>query len=203
MTLARTPADAKRAAFVDTACELFFAQGYGATSMSSVAARVGGSKTTLWSYFPSKEALFAAVVDALIERYGQALDVAVPDAIELRDGLRRFGAATMRVAISPPVLALHRLIIGEAGRFPELGSLFHQRGPGRGEAGLAAWLETQMDRRVLRQGPPTRAARQFAQLCQAGVHQACLYGLQPFATADEIARDIEAAVDIFVRGWTA
>ena len=46
----------------------FLRDGYGQTSMSSIAADVGGSKTTLWNYFPSKEDLFAAVVDDQVER---------------------------------------------------------------------------------------------------------------------------------------
>src|SRR3546814_10314431 len=53
---------ARRKAFVDAAREGFFANGYAGTTMSSIASTVGGSKTTLWSYFPSKEALFEAVV---------------------------------------------------------------------------------------------------------------------------------------------
>lgn len=201
MILSRTPPDTKRATFVDTARELFFAQGYAGTSMSGIASKVGGSKTTLWSYFPSKEALFAAVVDDLVERYGRALDLSFDAHLGLPDTLRVFGAGMMGIVMSPPVLALHRLVIGEASRFPELGALFHERGPGRGKAKLAAWLTAAMDAGDVRRGDPRRAASQFAHMCQSGVYQACLLGLKPGATADEIAGDIEAAVDSFVRAW--
>lgn len=202
MILSSTPPDTKRAAFVHTARELFFTQGYGGTSMSSIAARVGGSKTTLWSHFPSKEALFTAVVDDLVVRYGQALDLPFENDLGVPDTLRVFGAGMMGIVMSPPVLALHRLVIGEASRFPELGALFHQRGPERGRVKLSQWLSRAMADGEVRQGDPRRAAGQFSHMCQSGVYQACLYGLKPTATADEIAGDIEAAVDSFVRAWT-
>ena len=56
----------RRKAFIDAAREAFFANGYAGTTMSSIASKVGGSKTTLWSYFPSKEELFEAVVDDIV-----------------------------------------------------------------------------------------------------------------------------------------
>src|SRR6201996_3357841 len=54
--------DAKRRAILDVASEVFLAQGYAATSMSEIAARVGGSKGTLYNYFRSKEELFSAFI---------------------------------------------------------------------------------------------------------------------------------------------
>ena len=51
---AECPTALRRKAFVDAAREAFFAHGYAGTTMSSIASAVGGSKTTLWSYFPSK-----------------------------------------------------------------------------------------------------------------------------------------------------
>jgi AcrR family transcriptional regulator len=55
--------DEKRAAIVKIAYEAFLTDGYAATSMSSIAAKVGGSKATLYNYFASKEELFAAVIE--------------------------------------------------------------------------------------------------------------------------------------------
>lgn len=194
-------ADSKRAAFVHAAREMFFGQGYAGTSMSGVAAKVGGSKTTLWTYFPSKEALFAAVVDELVDRYGQSLAMSLDPELELPHVLRLYGASMMGIIMSPPIIALHRLVVGEAGRFPELGALLYERGPGRGKAKLAAWLAQAMDEGEVRRGNPLRAAAQFSHMCQSGIFQACIHGLKPKATADEIAGDIEAAVDSFVRAW--
>ena len=54
--------DLRRKAILDIARDIFLSQGYAATSMSQVAARLGGSKGTLYNYFSSKEELFSAMV---------------------------------------------------------------------------------------------------------------------------------------------
>src|SRR5262245_4068895 len=54
---------ARRSQIIAVARQHFFEHGYDGTAMSAIAAELGGSKGTLWNYFPSKEALFAAVVE--------------------------------------------------------------------------------------------------------------------------------------------
>ena len=106
-------AAARRQAFVDAARELFFANGYAGTTMSAVAGKVGGSKTTLWSYFPSKEELFSAVADDLVEHYGAALQVELPVDEPVPEVLRRFGYVLISTLLSTPLLSLYRLVVGE------------------------------------------------------------------------------------------
>ena len=193
--------EVRRAAFVAAARDAFFTHGYAGTTMSSIAACVGGSKTTLWSYFPSKAELFAAVVDEIVDHYGAALafpfDVDEPVPVVLE----RFGSALMATILSPPILALHRLVAGEAGRFTELGALFYERGPKRGKARLAEFIEDAMARGALSPGDPKVAARQFAGMCQAGVFQQAIYGFDSAPDPAEIARDVDAAVASFMRAW--
>src|SRR3546814_15841215 len=57
----------RRSAIVAIAQQAFSEQGFGGTSMSAIAARMGGSKATLWAYFPSKKDLFAAALTAWID----------------------------------------------------------------------------------------------------------------------------------------
>lgn len=196
------PAGSKRRRiFVAAAVEAFFANGYGATTMSSIAAVVGGSKTTLWTYFPSKEALFAAVVDDVIERHGQALSVELPEDEDIVLVLRRFGKVLMATLLSEPILNLHRLVIGEASRFPHLAELFYERGPRRGKARLAIYLARAMDKGELRRGEPLAAARQFAALCQAGSYQFAIMNFCSQQRDAQTTSDIELAVETFCRGW--
>ncbi len=61
----RSPRDERRQAMVAIASDVFMEEGYAATSMSAIAARLGGSKGTLYNYFRSKAALFTAVVEEL------------------------------------------------------------------------------------------------------------------------------------------
>lgn len=191
----------RRQAFVDAARDAFFAHGYGATTMSAIAATVGGSKTTLWAYFPSKEELFAAVIDDIVERYSLALTIEVDQAEPVAPVLRRFGRAVMTTILSSHIQALHRIVTGEALRFPELGRMFYERGPKRGKARLAAFVAGAMADGRLRRGDPMVATRQFSGMCQSGCFQEILLGIEGFGKPRDVDRDVDAAVETFMRAW--
>lgn len=181
--------------------DAFFSNGYGGTSMSSIAATVGGSKTTLWSYFPSKQDLFAAVVDDLVSRHGRALEVEFDPNGDVVAALRRMGQALLQTLHSQPIVEIHRLTIGEATRFPELARMFHERAPARGKARLRQFVAEAMVRGKLRAGEPIDAVRQFVGMLQAGSVQQHLFGLIEQPEAADIEREIEAALDAFMRAW--
>ena len=194
-------AAARRKAFVDAAREAFFTNGYAGTTMSSIASKVGGSKTTLWTYFPSKEELFAAVVDDIVEQYGHALTIDLPLDEPVRDVLRRFGMVLMTKLTATPILSLFRLVVGEAERFPHLAETFYERGPRRGKARAAEWVGEKMVRGELRMGDPMRAVQQFTGLCQSGVYQFAMLNLPESRDFDRLQSDVDAAVDTFYRAW--
>lgn len=193
--------DDRRGAFIAAAREAFFSHGYGATSMSAIAAQVGGSKTTLWTYFPSKQELFAAVLDDLVERYGRALDVPLNPEGDLEEELRRFAQALLETLHSQPIVDMHRLTIGEAGRFPELGRMMFERGQARGKARLATFFAKAMRLGKLRDGDPALAARQFAGLLQTDSAQLRLLGLSDAPAEAEMAAEIDRALGTFLRAW--
>lgn len=193
----------KRTAIVAAARDEFFAHGYGATAMSAIATKVGGSKTTLWSYFPSKQELFAAVVDDAVERFGAALDVPLEPELPVVEALQRFAEGMMGIIGAHEILELHRIVMGEAGRFPELGTLYFERGPKRGKAKLATYLAAAMADGRVKPGDPQLAARQFAALCQAGLHQDRLWGLVHGDDPARQQRDIDAAIACWTAAWGA
>lgn len=104
---------------LDAATELMLEQGYGATSIEAVAERAGVSKRTFYHRFADKAALVQAVVARIVER-ARPPALAGASRHELREALREFGIHALRAALSPQVLALYRLIIGESHRFPDL-----------------------------------------------------------------------------------
>ncbi|KGB55112.1 Transcriptional regulator, TetR family [Sphingopyxis sp. LC363] len=194
-------AAARRKAFVDAARELFFANGYAGTTMSSIASKVGGSKTTLWTYFPSKEELFAAVVDDIVAQYGDALAIELPLDEPVSDVLRVFGNLLMTKLTATPILSLFRLVVGEAERFPHLAETFYERGPRRGKARAAVWVGEKMVRGELRMGDPMRAVQQFTGLCQSGLYQFAMLNLPESRDLARLQDDVDAAVDAFYRAW--
>lgn len=200
---AACPAERRRARLVEIAREAFFECGYGATSMSRIAASAGGSKTTLWTYFPSKEALFAAVCDDLVERYGRALTAPIDPLAPIAEQLQLFGRALLDTVLSPPMIDLQRLVIGEAARFPEMARLFFERGPARGKARLAALVGVAMERGELRQADPALAASQFVGLLQARSWHWLLLGLVEDYPDDQRAAEVETAVSSFLCCWAS
>lgn len=170
--------------------------------MSTVATRVGGSKSTLWGYFPSKRALLAAVVDDEVERFGAALDVRLGPDLGVAEALRRFGARMIEIINKPEIVKLHRIVIGEAGRVPELGAIYAKRGPRRGTSRLAAYLRVAMRKGHVRKGDADVAAQQFTALCQAGLHQDRLWGRGTGDDPAGQAADLEAAIACWTAAWT-
>ncbi|MBL0914222.1 MAG: TetR/AcrR family transcriptional regulator [Sphingopyxis sp.] len=191
----------RRKAFIDAAREAFFTHGYAGTTMSSIASKVGGSKTTLWSYFPSKEDLFAAIVDDIVDHYGQVLSIDLPVDRPVPEVLRNFGNVLMTKLTSTPLLSLYRLVVGEADRFPHLAETFYDRGPRRGKARAAEWVAEKMVRGEIRMGDPMRAVQQFAGLCQSGLYQFALLGMREVDDLGGLAGEVDHAVESFCRAW--
>src|SRR5260221_4043992 len=113
--------DERRAAILDIAMNEFLAAGYAATSMSSIAARIGGSKATLYNYFSSKEELFEACVTARCEQLQAIIYEVEAEGGDFRASLQRVGERFLALILSDDAIATFRLVVAEAGRFPELG----------------------------------------------------------------------------------
>lgn len=189
----------RRKAIIAVARDMFFEHGYGSTSMSAVAAQIGGSKTTLWSYFPSKQALFEAVVDDVVSRYGSLIEgVPLPDG-NLEETLTRFGRAVLETVVSPEVMSLYRLVVAEAGRFPELGEFYYRKGPGRAELRLTEYLAGEMEAGRVQRGDPGVVARHFLQACQSQEAQKVILNLLRDPPEQAIAGDVKSAVSAFLR----
>lgn len=110
------------AQLIAAARDAFMTHGYGATSMAALARTAGVSKTTLYAKFPTKAALFRAIIDEQLEEAYGAVDAAVDQAPEssLASSLRHLAEQTVLHASQPENQALNRLIDWEAPRFPEL-----------------------------------------------------------------------------------
>lgn len=190
----------RRETMVAAAREMFIAHGYGQTAMSAVAAKVGGSKTTLWAYFPSKEALFEAVVDDLVERFGSLIENVPLEGGDVEATLRQFGRAVAETVASSEVLGVNRMVIGEAGRFPELAELYQRKGPGRAQFRLTAFIEMETQAGRLHATDPANAAAHFLAMCQANHIQQCLLN-QTQADRALLHRDVDAAITAFLAAY--
>ena len=151
-----------RQRILEVATELFLAEGYGSTTIEAVAARAGISKRTLYHRFDDKAALFAAVVHEIIAQIRPPPGVPLIEGSTLRDVLHRIAGLILRAALAPQAIALHRLIMAESARFPELVRAVHRDGSTREAVSLIDGLLAR-ELRDSQLGAETRAfaAEQF------------------------------------------
>lgn len=135
----------KREAIVQIASRAFLCNGYAATSMSSIADTMGGSKATLWAHFSSKEELFAAVIDAHVDAFSDALEESLADREFSMPAVRRAALGFLEALLRPSSIQLFRLVVSEGERFPEISEMFYSRGPARARRSMREFLETRLE----------------------------------------------------------
>ena len=196
----RAEAEALGGRILDVATELFLAHGYGATSIEAVARRAGISKRTFYHRFTDKPALFAAVLHRVIDRLRPPANVPLVEGADLAQILERLAGMILRAALTPQAIALHRLIVGESGRFPKLAAVVAAEG-GTAEAVrlIAALLEREARAGRLVLDDPAFAAEQFLYMVMATPQRraAGLGAPMPQSRLDAWARDV---VDLFLNG---
>ncbi|MFG1989596.1 TetR/AcrR family transcriptional regulator [Actinoplanes sp. NPDC048988] len=119
-------AEQKRAAILDAATGLFLASGYDGTSLAKIADAAGVSKATLFKQFPTKAALFDAIVTESWRV--EDADGPEPPVDDLEAGLTAIGRRYVELLTRPGMTALFRIVIAELPRFPELGEAQFSRG---------------------------------------------------------------------------
>lgn len=199
----RPERDKKREHILKVAYDFFLSEGYAATSMSGIAARVGGSKATLYNYFSSKEELFAAVIEEKC-RDVQAIfldaDLGTTDFKKL---LIRLGERIVKLVLRDDNIATYRLITAESARFPELGRLFYMGGRQRGKQILAEFFQRAQKAGKLRAGSPTEMAVLFGELCKGELMLLKLWNINPKPSEKEIRSTIQTAVSVFLAAYGA
>lgn len=194
---------ARRTAILTIAGRTFLRQGYSDASMDGIAAEVGGSKSTLYRYFPSKAALFAAYVEEIGALAWASLATVAVEGKEPEAVLEDTARAYLDLILAPSALAVTRLVMAETGRFPEVGRIFYERGIQRTERQIAAILQCLAERSDApdwgRLALPDAAAH-FRALCEAGLHEGCLWGLHEAVSRDDVASVARQAVAYFLRG---
>ena len=116
--------DARPGEIVAAALACFAERGFAATRLEDVARRAGVTKGTLYLYFPNKEELFKAVVrQAVVPNIalGEAL---VADSAEPAPVVLEQLVARLSVAMVAPASAIPKIVVAEAGNFPDIARFY-------------------------------------------------------------------------------
>lgn len=187
-------------AILDAALKVFAAQGYTGASMEAVASEAGVTKPTLYSYFPSKESLFQAM---MLGKRDLMLDVFEhPSQAGMVGDLLVFAWAYADTVMRPEMLSLARLIIGEVQRFPEIGRAYQASGPDHLLRGIMRYLEGQRRAGRLAFEDAELAAQDLWGLILSAPRTQALY--MPDALPDRamLRRYISNGLRVFLRAYS-
>lgn len=194
----QTFSEPKRHAIVAAAKQAFLRDGYGA-GMDAIAAAAAVSKQTVYNHFGSKEELFKAVVDEVSAQLLAPLADPQHLGAEPRRALARIGQTYLRLLLAPETIALHRIIVAEAPRFPALARDIFASGPGRAVASLARSLAEADRRGVLRVPQPELSAEQFFGALAGLLRLRALMLVSTGIDEQSVTSAVEHAVTAFLR----
>jgi AcrR family transcriptional regulator len=190
----------RREALLAAAAEVFFEQGYAATSIDAIIERVGGSKRNIYNEFGSKEGMFTALVSKFAEDVLSSLVIDEIKGRDLRETLIAFGEHLMGAYMSPALIGVYRTVVAEANRDPTLGRTFYENGPARATGRFAEVLEAAEARGEIDADDCFRAASHFVGMIRDNLHLQVVLGLRPPPDADEARIAVLSAVDVFLNG---
>ncbi len=177
---------------------MFRELGYERASMSEIAARLGGSKATLYGYFPSKEDLFAtAMLESHAEDIRKFISKLDTSREDVSNVLEEFGRSYLEFNSAPELLDNKRNALAQGAHSP-LGPILYERGPKHSSGQLTAYLEHLMETGRLRRSDPEIAALHLRGLLEAGIVEPSLYGAKPLLTIEHAA---SLAVEVFLRAY--
>jgi TetR/AcrR family transcriptional repressor of mexJK operon len=183
---------------LNAATDLFLEVGYEQTSIDAILVRSGGSKSTLYAYFPTKQDLFRSVIDSVVDNseLGAALDISA----NARFVLTEFAVSRQRVVLAPRHRAVIGLVIAERDRFPDLARIYWERGPQRSGRQFITYLEALRNREILAIDDAEEAAEFFiGMIFQHWLRQLYYVNLPP--PSEEMIR--ARAERVVARFWAA
>src|SRR5277367_3437963 len=172
---------AREAAILSNVLCVFLLCGYGASTVDELAAAARVTKRTLYAYYGDKAGLFAAMVTQLAATV--SLDATSDD-----DTLEVLAARIVSRVHSDELVGLHRLVIAESARFPELALILHSSGDARHIARLAEHIRAE-------RGPASEPlAEPLFSLLLGEKHRRRLLGIDPPPTPAQAAAHADAAL---------
>ena len=183
--------DARAPEILEAALACFAQKGFAGTRMDDIAHRAGITKGTIYLYFDSKESVFKALARASIGEQLAAVKAQVENFPGSSVQLLRFVLSTMgHFAATSDRVILPRLVLAEAGNFPELAKFWREEIIEKGLGLLSAIIARGVARGEFKAIAPEHAAR----LCVAPI---LLIGMwrTTFAQFDAQPYDYDALID--------
>jgi len=184
---------------LDVAADMFLNEGFSQVSINEIVRRAGGSLSTAYGLFGSKEGLLLAVWQHRFAQIGAEVYRSELFALPVEQALPRFVRALLDHALAPEALRMFRLVVAEGASFPRLREQVFPIVDRRLIQPLESYLRAEAARRRLRLTDPRHAALRIAHLVRGEAFWCLLRGLEHPVTPAERRRMVAEIVAIF---WT-
>jgi AcrR family transcriptional regulator len=188
---------------IESAGREFETNGFAGTCMSAIAERAGVSTRTVYRLFPNKADLLAQVVTDRMGQFMLEIDGDALDASSIGEALERMLIAYGTLTLSHRTIAMHRLVIGECGQFPEIASAFYALAIRRANEGMAAWLRRQCERGLIKLDDPQTAAGMLRGMIAMDPQRAVMLGQRGEPDHEEIVTRAKQCAKLFLCGCLA
>ena len=196
--MARVRTEEKRDEIVRIATELFEKLGFERCSMAALSERLGGSKATLYGYFPSKEDLLRAVLDCEVASDADHMLRDFPASDDLRESLIQLGTAYLNKRMSPLPVANIRMVANQPVG-STMGKDFYQNIIRPNFGRLADKFGELMDQGKLKRADPEVVMMHWKGLCDWDFFEQRLLGAIDGPDPVKVQNAVTLATDAFLK----
>ncbi|MEN4922010.1 TetR/AcrR family transcriptional regulator [Achromobacter spanius] len=195
--------EARRQRLLEAATQSLLAHGYAQTSIQRIVQQAGGSAATAYQLFGNKEGLLAAVLQHELDKMQATV---FPDALPeqpVGPALHDLALRLLNYAIQPKSVALHRLLVAECHRLPQLAASLQQAVDKQIHAPLEQCLRQACDRGELKIDDLRQAALTLGHLINGTAFEARLYGGYSGSAPASLVATCRYGVDMLLRAYAA
>jgi AcrR family transcriptional regulator len=186
----------RRRCILEAAYDVLMERGYAGASTLEIATRARVSKRELYAEFGNKSGILQALIAATAARMQLPLaTAAIRDRNDLAGALTAYGRLALAELTSPPVIAINRLAVAEAGRSSEMGGILEENGREPNRKALIDLMAKAQAAGVLDRGEPDAMAGQFFSLLLGDLMLRLMLGVTPRPGPGEIKKRAQAATE--------
>jgi AcrR family transcriptional regulator len=158
---ANSAAEKRRQAMIDAAYALFVEKGYATVTVDEIIKISGGSKSTLYNLFGSKDGILKAVTETLADKMLTEIELESSSQKPPREELSRIALSLSKLILSSEAINQYRLAVANAITFPDMAMLWYESGPKTTIEGVAKYLKKATAAGRLKVRNPMQAAQFF------------------------------------------
>lgn len=186
----------RRDKILEVAAAAFREHGFEAASMSQIAALAGGSKGTLYNYFPSKEDLLLATMLAGAQDYTDKLLVSLDPTRDTREQLALFLSPLLTTLYSLNTAQLLRVAISVGGK-TDIGRRFFDVLDDDIWCNVAQFLQAKSELGQLSKQDPQIMCLHLRCLCESELIPLLMGAMEPWGS-ERVQEEVERISDIFL-----